>query len=228
VPGLPAAVAARLTRDRGPGRLAGRYTEGVREHPRRRDGSRPATVQGARDLGVHAVGERQAVATALGRRGWRGYAPHAPAAQRSLAPAGLAYRRPSLVESDLGRLKGPPWSLTPLDLPRDDHATGVIRLLSVGWRVLPRLACVVRQRLAAARTTLAGLDAGNPPRATARPTTERLLTRVEGLPLTIIREGRRRRSHRTPLSRVQRRILARLHFPVDISTRLGPDAHTPP
>jgi hypothetical protein len=75
---------------------------------------------------------------------------------------------------------------------------------------------------------LAGLYAGNPKRATTRPTTERRLKRFEGLTLTIMREGRRRRSHLTPLSRVQRRILARLNFPVDIDTRRCPDFHKPP
>jgi transposase len=228
LPGLQAAVEAMLTRYRGPGRLAVRDTARVREHPLRRYGSRPATVQVARDLGVNAVVERQAVATAIGRLGWRVYATNAPAAQLSLAQAGLAYRSHYLVESDRGRLKGHPWSLTPMDLPRDDHAPGLIRLLSVGLRVLTRLACVVRQRLAAARTTLAGLYAGNPQRAPARPTTERLRKRFAGLTLTIIRDGRRRRYHLTPLSRVQRRILARLNFPVDIYTRLGPDSHQPP
>jgi transposase len=140
----------------------------------------------------------------------------------------LAYRSPYVVESEIGRLKGHPWSLTPMYLQRDDHATGLIRLLSVALRVLTRLECSVRQRLAAARTTLAGLYAGNPKRATARPTTERLLKGFEGLTLTIIREGRRRRSHLTPLSRVQCRMLTLLNFPVDLSTRLCPDSHKPP
>jgi transposase len=140
----------------------------------------------------------------------------------------LAYRSQYVVESDFGRLKGHPLSLTPMYLERDDHVTGLIRLLSVGLRVLTLLECVVRQRLAAARTTLAGLSVGNPKRATARPTTERLLNGIEGLTLTIIREGRRQRDHLTALSRVQRRILALLNFPVDIYTRLCPDAYKPP
>jgi hypothetical protein len=50
----------------------------------------------------------------------------------------------------------------------------------------------------------------------------------EGLTLTIIREGRRRRAHLTPLSRVQRRILTLLNFPVGIYTRLCPDSSKPP
>jgi transposase len=228
LPVLQAAVEAILTRYRVLGLLVVRYTERVREHLLRRYGSRPATVQVERDCGVKAVVDRQAVATAIGRLGWRVSATNAPAEQRSLAQAVLAYRSQYLVESDIGRLKGHPLSLTPMYLQRDDHATGLIRLLSVGLRVLTLLEFVVRQRLAAGQRMLAGLYAGNPKRATARPTTERLLKRFEGLTLTIIREGRRRRYHLTPLSRVQRRILALLHFPVDIYTRLCPDFHEPP
>jgi transposase len=225
---LQAAVEAMLTRYRVYGRLAMRTTARVREHPLRRDGSRPATVQVERDLGVQAVVERQAVATAIGRLGWRVYATPPPVEQLSRSQAVLAYRSQDLVESAMGRLKGHPLSLTPMSLERDAHATGLIRLLSVELRVLTRLEFVVRQRLVAARTTLAGLYAGHPQRATARPTTERLLNRFAGLTLTSIREGRQRRSHLTPLSRVQRRILARLNFSVDIYTRLCPNSHQPP
>jgi len=225
---LQAAVEAIRRRPRVQGLLAVRDTEGVQERPLRRYGHRPATVRGARDLRVTAVVDRRAVAGAVRRLGWRVYATHAPADQFSLGQAGLAYRRESLMERDLGRWKGPPLSLTPRSLERDDHATGLIRLLLVGWRVLTRLAFVGRRRLAAARTGLAGLYAGNPTRATARPTAERLLEAFRGLTLTSIREGRHRRSHLTPLSRVHRRILVLLDFPLDISTRLCPDSHKPP
>jgi transposase len=228
LPALQAAVEAILERYRVQALLAVQYTERVQKRRLRRYGSRPVTVQVEHDLGVKAVVDRQAVATAIGRLGWRVYATNAPLAQLALSLAVQAYRSQYLVESDMGRLKGRPLSLTPMYLERDDHATGLIRLLSVGLRVLTLLEFVVRRRLAAARTALAGLYAGNPKRATARPTTERLLERFEGLTLTIIREGRRRRSHLTPLSQVQRRILALLNFPVDIYTRLCPDSHQPP
>ncbi len=227
-PALQAAVEAILPRHRVHGLLAVPYTEWVYKRRLRRYGSRPATVQVERDVRVQAVVDRQAVAVAISRLGWRVYATNAPPDQLPLAQAVLAYRSHDLVESDRGRLKGHPLSLTPMDLERDDQATGLIRLLSVGLRVLTLLACVVRQRWAAARTVLTERYAGNPQRATARPTTERLLKRFEGLTLTISREGRRRRSHLTPLSRVQRRILALLNFTVDISMRLCPDAHKPP
>jgi transposase len=228
LPPLQAAVEAILTRYRVHGLLAVQYTERVRKCALRRYGNRPATVRVARDIGVKAVVDRHAVATAIGWLGWRVYATNAPPEQLSLSQAVLAYRSQYLVESNMGRLKGHPLSLTPMYLEREDHATGLIRLLSVGLRILTLLEFVVRQRLAAERTVLAGLYAGNPKRATAHPTTERLLARFEGLTLTIIRQGRRRRYHLTSLSRVQRRILALLHFPVDIYTRLCPDSHKPP
>ena len=227
-PALQEAVEAILTRYRVQGLLAVRYTEHVQEHPRRRYGNRPATVRVERDVQVTAVVDRRAVAGAVRLLGWRVYATNAPPTQLSLAQAVRAYRSEYLVERGMGRLKGRPLSLTPMYLARDDHATGLIRLLSVGLRVLTLLEFVVRQRLVAERTVLAGLYAGNPTRTTARPTTERLLERFEGLTLTIIREGRRQRSHLTPLSRVQRRILALLNFPVDIYTRLCLDSRKPP
>jgi hypothetical protein len=71
---------------------------------------------------------------------------------------------------------------------RDGPATGLIRLLSIGSRVPTRLECLVRRRLAAERTGLAELYAGNTKRAMARPTTERLLERFNGLTLSISRE----------------------------------------
>ena len=227
-PALQAAVETIVTRYRGHGLLAVQYTERVRQRPRRRSGSRPATVRVARDRGVKAVVDRPAVATAIGRRGWRVYATNAPPEQLSLAQAVLAYRSQYLVESAMGRLNGHPLSLTPMYLEREDQVTGLIRLLSVGVRVLTLVEFVVRRRLAAPRTALAGVYAGNPRRTTARPTTERLLECFAGLTLTIIREGRHQRYHLTPLSRVQRRMLTLLNFPVDLYTRLCPDSHQPP
>jgi transposase len=228
LPVLQAAVEAIVTRYRVQGLLAVQYTERVHTRRLRRYGSRPATVQVERDFHVKAVVDRQAVATAIGRLGWRVYATNALPEELSLAQAVLAYRSQYLVESDMGRLKGHPLSLTPMYLQRDDHVTGLIRLLSIGLRVLTLLEFVVRQRLAATGTGLAGVYTGNPKRATARPTTERLLNCFEGLTLTIIREGRRWRYHLTPLSGVQRRILRLLTFPVNIYTRLYPDSHKPP
>ena len=77
-------------------------------------------------------------------------------------------------------------SLTPMYVQRDDHDTGLIRLLSIALRVLTLLEFVGRRRLTAEGTTLAGLYAGNAKRDTARPTAERLLETFPEITLTII------------------------------------------
>jgi transposase len=225
---LQAAVTTLLARYQVQGLLQVQYASQECWRPVQRYGDRPPRLRLERDWQVTISVDEEAVGAAVHQLGWRVYATNARPEDLSLVQAVLAYRSQYLVESDFGRLKGHPLSLTPMYLARDDHVTGLIRLLSVGLRVLTLLEFVVRQRLAAARTVLAGVYAGNPKRATARPTTERLLKGFEGLTLTIIREGRRRRYHLTPRSRVQQRILALLDFPVNIYTRLCPDFHKPP
>jgi transposase len=222
------AVDAILARYRVQGLLHVRYKEQLWAQPVRRHGGRDASVRLEWDIQVTVSLDQEAVAAAVRQLGWRVYATTPPREQLSLQEAVLAYRNEYLVERAMGRLKGRPLSLTPMYLERDDHATGLIRLLSIGLRVLTLLEFGVRRRLATAKTTLTGLYVGNPKRATAHPTAERLLEAFQGLTLTIIREGRRRRRHRTPLSRVQQRILALLDFPVAIYTRLCPDSQKPP
>jgi transposase len=221
-------VDAILTRYRVHGLLHVRYTERFWERPVRRSGGRDATVRLEWDGQVTVSLDQEALAAAVRQLGWRVYVTTQPPEQLSLQEAVLAYRNEYLVERAMGRLKGRPLSLTPMYLEREDHATGLIRLLSIGLRVLTLLEFGARQRLAMAKTKLEGLYVGNPKRTTPHPTAERLLEAFQGLTLTIIREGRRRRSHLTPLSRVQQRILALLDFPMAIYTRLCPDAHKPP
>ena len=71
LPPLQAAVEAIRTRSRVHGLLAVQCTERLRKRPLRRYGSRPATVQVERDVRVKVVVDRPAVATAIGRLGWR-------------------------------------------------------------------------------------------------------------------------------------------------------------
>ncbi len=143
----------------------------------------------------------------------------------------MAYRSEYLVERSLGRLKGRPLSLTPMYVQRDDHATGLIRLLSIALRVLTLLEFVVRRQLAAEGATLSGLYAGNPKRETARPTAERLLEAFQAVTLTVIEtvlEGVWQvYRHLTVLSPLQERILELLGFSSRVYTRLCMVSHEP-
>jgi transposase len=188
---------------------------------------RPTRVVVEKELRLEVSVDEAAVKEALRCKGWRVYATNTPVEQLPLAQAVVAYRSQYLVERGCGRLKGRPLSITPMYLERDDHATGLIRLLSIALRVLTLLEFLVRRCLAQQGSELAGLYAGNPKRATARPTAERILEAFEHITLTVIREPPRTLHHITPLSLLQRRILDLLDFSPDIYTRLSIESSKP-
>ena len=105
-------------------------------------------------------------------------------------------------------------------LHSDERATGLIRLLSIGLRLLTLLEYRVRKRLAAEKEKLAGLYAGNPKRAIARPTAEALLKAFKGIDLSATTMGQQTLYHVTPLSTLHQKILSLLDFPAEIYTRL--------
>jgi transposase len=185
-------------------------------------------VRAVRTLTLTHTVDAVALSAAIARLGWRVYATNQPADQLPMAQVVLAYREEYLVERSLGRLKGQPLSLRPVYVARDDHATGLIRLLSIALRVLTLLEYVVRRRLTQDGEQLAGLYAGNPKRASAQPTTERLLEAFRGLTLTLIVEPHQTRRHLTTLSPLQQRILALLEFAPTIYTKLCGDSAQPP
>ena len=128
----------------------------------------------------------------------------------------------------MGRLKGRPLSLTPMSVQRDDHATGLVRLLSIALRVLTLLAFIGRRHLAAEGATLLGLYAGNPQRETARPTAERLLEAFEDITRTSIEGPQQTDRHLTALSPLHQRILELLGFSSELYTKLSTVSSEPP
>ena len=188
---------------------------------------RPTRLVVERELHLEVTVDEAAVEETLRREGWRVYATNAPVGQLPLSQAVLAYRDQYLVERGCGRLKGRPLSVTPMYLEREDHVTGLIRLLSIGLRILTLLEFLIRHRLAQEDAELAGLYAGNPKRATARPTAERILEAFKHITLTVIREPPRTLRHITALSSLQRRILDLLDFSPDIYTRLCVESSKP-
>lgn len=189
---------------------------------------RPARVQEKRTITITHRVDTEALSAAIARLGWRVYATNQSAEQLPLAQAVLAYREEYLVERGMGRLKGQPLSLSPMYVERDDHATGLIRLLAIGLRVLTVLEFVARRGLVQDGESLVGLYAGNPKRATSQPTTEGLLQAFREITLSIIVEPHQHRRHLTALSPLQQRILALLDFPPTIYTKLCADSCQPP
>src|SRR6266516_1140260 len=222
------AVADTVAHFRVEGLLGVTVSEQVTEQPVRAYRNRPATVRTARQFTINSQVEPEALASAIEQLGWRVYATNQTADGLSLAQAVEAYRDEYLVERNFGRLKGHPLSLSPMYVERDDHATGLVRLLSIALRVLTLLEWVVRRQLALQGAALPGLYAGNPKRATTHPTTERLLEAFQEITLTLVIEPHQTRRHVTVLSPLQHRVLALLAFTPTIYTKLFGDSSEPP
>lgn len=203
------------------------YDHHTTTRPVRAYQQRPAYVKEEHHATVEVRVDEAALEAAVRRLGWRIYSTNQPSTALSLAQAVLAYRSEYQVERSLGRLKGRPLSLRPMYVQRDDHATGLIRLLSIALRVLTLFEFVVRRQLVATGETLAGLYAGNSQRETARPTAERLLEAFQEVTLTVMEGVDQAHRHVTALSPLQERILELLGFSSRVYRRLCSISHEP-
>jgi len=219
--GSPAGGGAAHPQEDVEGLLEVAYECEVEKRHIRKYGDRPARVEERVRYVVHVRRNRQAIRAVRCRMGWRLYVTNAPAELLSLPQAVWAYRGAPRMERNFRRLKGRPLGIRPLYVQREDHAKGMVRLLSLALRVLTLVEHVVREVLQAAGERLAGLYAGNPKRETARPTTERLLKAFQGITLSLVRFPERTICHVTPLSNLQRRILELLGFPDSIYEELA-------
>ena len=225
---LRQAAEALVKRHRVEGLLGVHYQEQVEERWVRAYGSRPAERRQTCDVQVQVEEDEAAIQQAIRRLGWRVYGTNQSPQQCSLEQAVLAYREEYQVERSLGRLKGKPLSLTPMYLHDDQRATGLIRLLSLGVRVLTLLEGVVRRRLEESGEKLRGLYTGNPTRATNRPTTELMLQAFKDVFLSLVTVGTQTHAHLSPLSDLQQKILHLLELPLENYTRLASDSFKPP
>ena len=217
-----------LKRQEVAGLLTLSYLEQVEEHAVRRYKDRPAEIRTERVIAVEIQRDEIAIQAAIAHLGWRVYGTNQPTEQLPLEQAVLAYREEYRVERNFGRLKGKPLSLTPMYLQDDNRATGLIRLLSIGLRVLSLLEGVVRQRLTETYAKLAGLYVGNPKRATASPTAEALLQAFKDIFLNITHLGNQTDRFISPLSDLQIQILTLLGLPQDIFLTLLDESSEPP
>lgn len=218
------AIQAILGRHRIKGLMKLTVTEQVDARPMRAYGERPAGVRIKRTFTLQAEVDEAAVQAETRSFGWRVYATNSPLHSLSLEQAVVAYREEFLIERGFGRLKGKQLSLTPMYLQSGRRATGLIHLLSICLRVLVLLEFQVRRRLAENNERLAGLYAGNPKRSTSRPTAEMLLEAFQNITLSKVVANRQRYRHLTPLSDLQKTILALLGMPTAIYDRLAVDS----
>ena len=145
---------------------------------------------------------------------------NAPQEELSLTDAVLAYRDQIAAENAFRRLHGKFLGITPLYVQRDDHAKGLIHLLTIAARVLALGDYLAKQALSQEKSELSGIYSGNPKRSTAKPTTERMLQAFDNINLLIFPVQPQPLCYLTELSDVQKRILALLGLSDSLYTDL--------
>jgi transposase len=156
------------------------------------------------------------------RLGWRIHATNMPEEQMSLTQSVIHYRGGWSLEHDFDLVKNRPLGISPLYVRRDDQIIGLTHLLTLALRLLTLIQTQVRRDLAQTGEELSGLYEGQPNRKTSRPTGVRLLkafARGE-ITLTRIEVGGRHSWHITPLSSLQKQILAYLRLSPSLYKRL--------
>ena len=148
--------------------------------------------------------------------GWRLYCTNAPQAYLPLEKAINIYRSSPTMEHNFSRLKGQPLGLRPLFIKREDHLTGLVRLLSLALKILTLAEFLVRQALLNSNESLPGLYSHSLSRKTSSPTAERLFKAFRGIFLSIIFLPDQTLCHLSPLSALQSQIISLLRLPVSI------------
>jgi len=180
---------------------------------------RPARDLTTVTVTVRTLCDTAAYEEAVRALGWRVFACND--LDLGLGEAVLAYREEYLVERGFNRYRGQILGLTPLFLSSTTRIKGLIRLLSIGLRVLCLVEFTVREALREKAERLDGLYAGNPKRATARPTTEMMLRAFVGITLVVVSLGGTDWRSVTSLNAVQSRIVDLLGFPATLYHGLG-------
>jgi transposase len=204
------------------------FKEEIEKVSQRKYGDRPAGIIEKRQFQVKYAINPEQFEQQMEMLGWRVYATNHSVKGLSLSEAVAVYRQEYLIEHCFGRLKGQPLSLRPMFLQREDHIKGLIRLLSIGLRLLTLVEFQVRRALAISQSTLAQIYAGNPKRSTSRPTTERLLACFKEITMVLITVGEEMYVDVTSLNPLQQKILQLLNFPMTIYTRLSSQSSDPP
>jgi transposase len=181
---------------------------------------------GAEQAQVQVRVDEDKVAQAQALFGWQAYATNQTEVDLSVVQALRVYRAEVQIEQQFSRLKGQSLGLGPMYLQDEDRLRGLVRLLSVALRGLALLEYQVRRRLAQSGEVMRGIYAGQAGRGTKRPTSERLLATFADISMVVLLIGGVKSYHLTPLSAVQRRILALLGWDATIYERLAVDPAT--
>jgi transposase len=192
----------------------------------RAQGSRPPPREADASFVVEVSREEGLIQERKREMGWQVYGTNGPAL--ALTQVVWAYRGQYRVEDDWSRLKGRPLGLTPLYLQDEGRIRGLAYLLSVALRVLSLVEWAVRERLRKEKTKLRDVYAGQPGRQTARPSAELLLRAMRAISVSVVEANGQAHVLLSPLTAVQKRLLALWDLPPDLYDQAARGFPKPP
>ena len=185
---------------------------------------RPTREAEIRRLRLNFSRQEQAIATAKQLAGWRLFVTNATAKQLPLAEAVKHYRGQWQPEHGFQRLKSGVVSALPIYVQDETRIRGLMLVLGIALRVLTLVEFVVRRNLSKEQEGVAGLYDGNPKRLSKRPTTERIFTAFQNLTLYCHHLENQVVYQLTPLSALQKQLLALMGVPETIYRPPEPQA----
>ncbi|MGQ9892955.1 MAG: hypothetical protein ACUVSY_04085 [Roseiflexus sp.] len=186
------------------------FDEQIEERVVRRYRGRPTGVRVERDVRMNVSVDTNALSRAVQSMGWQIFG------SNSISPEPTRDQLLSLTSppaSGFERLHGRPLSLAPHDVHLPELETGLIRLLSLGLRVLATLEAIARRRLIEEGVLTLPADQGNE-RGASRIIGERMLDAFRDT--TFSPGAHPDSSDMTPLSPLQHRVLQLLALPPEI------------
>lgn len=122
----------------------------------------------------------------LAQLGWRAYACNVPMNELSTRDAILCYRNEYKIEHKFNELLNKITALMPVFLQKEHRIKALIRLLLLALKYVSVIEYQVRNKLKATKQIVKELYAGNPGRATNKPTTNMLLRAFKNITLVIV------------------------------------------
>jgi len=141
----------------------------------------PARVETTVRYQIYTTRKSEAIEQTRKRLGWRLYATNEAQKNFNMTKVVLTYRDQYIVERNFARIKGRRLGITPLYVQRDDHACGLIRLLTIALRAMSIIEFSAHQKLLENHDILQGIYPGNPKRSTIKPSTDLMLEAFNGL-----------------------------------------------
>jgi len=176
---------------------------------------RPKRIETIISFRVKTTINKLAIKAQIELMGWRAYATNAPQEHLSIEQAVECYRNEYKIEHKFDELLNKITALLPVFLQKENRIKSLICLLLLGLKFVSLIQYQVRNELAKTKETIKGLYAGNPKRATDKPTTNLMLNAFKNITLVIVAINGKVHVDVQELNEVQIKILELLKIPIE-------------